>query len=240
MSPESALRQLSRASGLDLILYRPEHVAERVRRALERERVDGNSALIRLLEEDPEARTRFRRSVAISVSGLFRDSEQFERLEEEILPQLLAGGTRRVTVWSAGCADGSELYSVGVLLNRLRGLDRALLLGSDVLEENISSARRGLFAETSVSDPVCARTRWERRDVVRDGPPPGKWRLVICRNLGIYLAPGAKVALHQTLAQALAHDGFLMLGRSERIGDPGGYGLGRAGPHLYRKVPQWA
>jgi chemotaxis methyl-accepting protein methylase len=176
--------------------------------------------------------------VAISVSGLFRDSEQFVRLEAEILPQLLAG-TRRVTVWSAGCADGSELYSVGMLLERLGGLDRALLLGSDVLQENITTARTAQFADAPVSNPLRARTRWECRDVVRDGPPSGKWRLVLCRNLAIYLAPGAKEALYRTLAQALALDGFLMLGRSERIGNPRAHGLDLVGPHLYRKTPQW-
>jgi chemotaxis protein methyltransferase CheR len=113
---------LSRATGLDLSAYRVEHVAERVRRALERERIASVEELMRLLARHAAARARFRRSVAVSVSGLFRDPAQFELLERELLPPLVER-PGRVTVWSAGCADGSELYSVGILLDRLGALE---------------------------------------------------------------------------------------------------------------------
>ena len=46
---DETLPVLSRAAGLQLGAYREEHVAERVRRALERERVDGVHGLIGLL-----------------------------------------------------------------------------------------------------------------------------------------------------------------------------------------------
>ena len=122
---ESVPAGLSDAAGLELTAYREAHVRERVRRALEREGVAGAGQLARLLKADPQARARFRRSVAISFSGLFRDPAQFELLERELLPPLLAS-EGRLRVWSAGCADGSELYSVAVLLQRLNALDRAL------------------------------------------------------------------------------------------------------------------
>lgn len=226
---------LSRAAGVDLGAYRPEHVAERVRRAVERESLSGEGELVRLLEENPDARSRFRRSVAISVSGLFRDPAQFDLLEREILPALLQDG-RRLRVWSAGCADGSELYSVAVLLQRLGALERSLLLGSDLLEENLVAARRGVFGNATISPAAWVRVRWERRDLVRDGAPPGKWRLVLCRNLAIYLTPAARHGLHALLARALAPGGVLLLGRSERLAEPAGLDLERLAPHAYRKV----
>src|SRR5437773_9838818 len=100
------LEPLSQAARIELALYRETHVQERIRRALAREAVGDARELAELLERDPQARTRFRRSLAVSVSGLFRDPEQFELLEHELLPGLAAGG-RRISVWSAGCADGS-------------------------------------------------------------------------------------------------------------------------------------
>ena len=226
-------RALSRAAGLELAAYREEYVAERVRRALERERVDGLQGLISLLAADRGARSRFRRSVAVSVSGLFRDPAQFDLLERELLPALLAGG-KQLRVWSAGCADGSELYSVAVLLERLGALDQAFLLGSDLLEENLAAAGRGVYGEVAVSDRLRARVRWERRDLVREGAPAGKWRLVLCRNVAIYLTASAKRALHEVLAGSLAPGGLLMLGRSERLADPRKLGLERIAPHVYR------
>jgi chemotaxis protein methyltransferase CheR len=225
---------LARVTGLELDAYRPEHVEARIGRALRREGAADVASLALLLARDAEARSRFRRSVAVSVSGLFRDPGQFDLLEREILPPLLER-SRRVSVWSAGCADGSELYSVAVVLDRLGALDRALLLGSDLLEENIAAARTGVYGGVSFGPELRRRLRWERRDLNRDGSPPGKWRLVLCRNLAIYLAPRAKRMLHETLAGALAGDGVLVLGRSERIVDPGALGLARVAPHVYRR-----
>jgi chemotaxis protein methyltransferase CheR len=225
---------LARVTGLALDAYRPEHVEARIGRALRREGAADVTSLAVLLGRDAEARSRFRRSVAVSVSGLFRDPGQFDLLEREILPTLLKRD-RRVSVWSAGCADGSELYSVAVVLARLGALDRALLLGSDLLEENIAVAREGVYDGVPFAPELRRRLRWERRDLLRDGSPPGKWRLVLCRNLAIYLEPRAKRMLHESLAGVLAGDGVLVLGRSERIADPAALGLVRIRPHVYRR-----
>ncbi len=227
---------LSAAAGLHLDSYRVDHVDERVRRALERESVGSIEELARLFRSDPAARSRFRRSVAVSVSGLFRDPAQFELLEREILPALLES-RRRMRVWSAGCADGTELYTVAMLLERLGALDRAFLLGSDVLEENLERARAGVYPDATIDNAVRVRVRWERRDLVRDGPPPGSWNLVLCRNVAIYLAPEAKKRLHRTLVGALARGGFLIVGRSERLNELEDLRLERIAPHVYRSTP---
>jgi chemotaxis protein methyltransferase CheR len=234
-SSGTALRVLSRAAGLNLRSYRDGHVAECVRRAVEREGLADEMGLARLLRHDAAARTRFRRSVAVSVSGLFRHPAQFEILEHELLPTLLAE-QRRLTVWAAGCADGSELYSVAILLERLGALDRAFLLGSDVLEENLALARQGVYGSERMSDELRVKLRWEQRDIVSDGPPEGSWRLILCRNLAIYLAAEAKDSLHQRLAAALAPGGVLMLGRSERLSNPRTLGLEASGAHVYRRL----
>jgi chemotaxis protein methyltransferase CheR len=226
--------ELARAAGLELGAYHGDHVSERIRRALDRERVRDISALASLIARDEDARARFRRSVAVSVSGLFRDPAQFDLLEHTLLPQLIGSG-RRVSVWSAGCADGSELYSVAVLLQRLDALERALLLGSDLLDENLALARGGVYGDVSFPPSLSVRLRWERRDLLREGAPTGKWRLILCRNLAIYLAPASKRALHEVLVGALASGGVLLLGRSERISEPARLGLRRIAPHAYLK-----
>jgi chemotaxis protein methyltransferase CheR len=84
---------------------------------------------------------------------------------------------------------------------------------------------------------VRARVRWERRDVVAEGPPRGHWRLVLCRNVAIYLARGARDRLHRALASALAPDGVLLLGRSERLTAPEELGLRQVAPHAYGRLP---
>jgi chemotaxis protein methyltransferase CheR len=228
------LRALSRVSGLELDAYRPTHVEERIRRAIAAEDVAGVDGLVRRLRQDRAARKRFRRSVAVSVSGLFRDPEQFELLERELLPGLLAG-TRNLRVWSAGCADGLELYSIAIVLRRLGALEGARLLGSDLLERNVRTARDAHFPDVEIDEEIRRHARFERRDLIAEPLPDGTWHLIVCRNLAIYLSPPARDVLHRRLAEALAPGGVLLLGRSERIAHPRVLDLEPAGKSAYRR-----
>jgi len=215
--------------------YRPEHVRKRILVALEQERLSSPAALVRLLGGDEQARSRFRRAIAISVSGLFRDEAQFELLERTLLPPLLAK-RRRISVWSAGCADGSELYSVAIVLERLGALERALLLGSDILEENLAAARHGVYGPVEIPARIRAAARWERRDLLAADMPPSGWTLVLCRNVAIYLGPRERAGLYEKLAASLARGGILLLGRAERMAAPASLGLELVAPHAYTRT----
>lgn len=229
-SREAAIAVLSRASGLPLAEFKPEHVERQIGRAIAGGSAETAEDLARVIARDAGARRRFRTSVAVSVSRHLRDPEQFALLEREVIPAILERpGT--VRIWSVGCADGSELYDLGALLERQGALGRSLLLGSDILEENLrrAAAKQGPEA----SPEIRARVRWEERDVVNDPASPGNWRLILCRNMAIYLRPEARDALHRKLAGALGRGGFLMLGRSERISAPESLGLTAAAASLY-------
>lgn len=230
------LRELSLASGLNLLAYREDHVSERVTRALEHEGMNDVAELARLVAADADVRARFRRSVAMVVTGLFRDPEQFHLLEREVLP-LVMGTRRHLRIWSAGCADGSELYSVGIVLAQMGLLESAALLGSDVLHENLLLAERGVCGDVQLPASLRARMRWEQRDLLADSMPPGKWSVILCRNVAIYLREEPKRRLHERLSAALAQGGVLLLGRSERVADPAALGLEPVAGRAYRRLP---
>jgi chemotaxis protein methyltransferase CheR len=232
--PAAVPAELSAASGLPLEAFRPEHVADRIDRALAAERVATPAELAARLRGDLAARDRFRRAVAVSHSGFFRDPEQFEALEQRLLPRLLEH-VERLRVWSAGCANGLELWSLAVVLSRLGALEGSRLLGSDLLEENLAVARAGVYDVVEIAAALRGRPRWEQRDLTQDPAPPGRWDLILCRNVAIYLAPPAKTRVHHLLAGALAPGGVLMLGRSERLGDPPALGLRRVERHVYER-----
>jgi chemotaxis protein methyltransferase CheR len=226
--------ELSTVSGVPLDAFRPEHVAERIERALAAERVATTAELVARLRQDGAARERFRRAVAVSHSGFFRDPEQFEALELRVLPRLLEH-VERLRVWSAGCANGLELWSLAVVLNRLGALAGSHLLGSDLLDENLAIARAGAYDVVEIAPALRGRPRWERRDLTKEPAPHGRWDLILCRNVAIYLGPAAKSRVHRMLAGALAPGGVLMLGRSERLGDPAALGLRRLEGHVYER-----
>jgi chemotaxis protein methyltransferase CheR len=232
--PAAGPAELSLASGLQLDAFRAEHVAERIERALAAERVATTAELAARMRQDAGARGRFRRAVAVSHSGFFRDPEQFEALEERVLPRRLEHVTR-LRVWSAGCANGLELWSLGFVLSRMGVLEGSQLLGSDLLEENVAVARAGVYDVVEIAPALRARARWERRDLAREPAPPGRFDVILCRNVAIYLAPAAKDRVHRLLAGALAPGGVLMLGRSERLRDPAALGLRRLERHVYER-----
>lgn len=228
------VRVLSAASDIELSMYRAAHLEARVARALERAAASTVDELGRMLGRDAEVRADFRRSVAISVTGFFRDAEQFDVLEPFLEP---LRGIARPRIWSAGCSTGRELWTVAVLLERLGIAGRAQLLGSDILEENIRKARVGLDQHEIAGRvlPTDVQLRFEVRDIVREGSPGTRWDVVLCRNMAIYLEPDARARLHRLLVDALNPGGLLLLGRSERLSDAGAFGMETVGPHLYRK-----
>jgi chemotaxis protein methyltransferase CheR len=229
------VRGLSRASDLDLSMYRSSHVEARVSRTMERAGAADAAALEALIDADDAIRAELRRSIAISVTGFFRDPEQFELLEPFLAP---LRDVRRPRIWSAGCSTGRELWTMAVLLDRLGIAGRSQFLGSDILAENVQEARRGLTdAEIGGHTlPADARLQFEVRDIVRDGSPGERWDVVICRNMAIYLEPDARVRLHEMLISCLDPGGLLLLGRSERLSSPRALGMQLLGPHLYRKA----
>lgn len=225
------LRALGAACGLDLEAFRPEHVARTIDRAVERLGLAGPAALTGAVAADPRIRARFRRAVAVSTSGMWRDPQQFDLLDR------LVGAAdperRPLRVWSVGASDGSELCSVALMLEGRGRLAGAVLLGSDLLPENVALARERCRERLTAEQ--LAAVRFEERDVVRSAPT-GSWDVVLCRNVLIHLAPDAKRAMLDRATGALAPGGLLLLGRSERLPRGERRGLDDAGQNAYRRV----
>lgn len=236
---DADIDQLSEACDLDLHQFRRSHLETRVARALEQERLGEIAHLRDRLAVEDALRASFRRAVAISVTGYFRDAEQFDLLADALIGTPGARA-RPLRAWSAGCATGEEAWSIAATLERVRRAAGALVLGSDVLAENVRAARRlhPTIAELGGTrlPRGGVRVRFECRDIVQQGSPGAGWDIVLCRNVAIYLGAAQRRAMHELLARALGPHGLLLVGRSERLPDPRALGLRRIAPHLYRRV----
>lgn len=88
----------------------------------------------------------------------FRDRACFDRLEQELLPALIAArrsGTRSIRIWSAGCSTGEEPYSIAMLVDRLipgGAPGRVTILATDIHRRSLEHARHGVYREWSVRD----------------------------------------------------------------------------------------
>ena len=71
-----------------------------------------------LLRKDAGAVSRLRNFLTINVSEFFRDKEYFNTLEKVVLPDLLRQSSD-LAVWSAGCSNGAEAYSIALILEEI-------------------------------------------------------------------------------------------------------------------------
>jgi chemotaxis protein methyltransferase CheR len=226
---------LSTAIGLPLSAYRREHVQSCLVRAMRRERIPDVAALIARVEHDSEFRTRVRRSVAVSTTGLFRDPTQLRWIDRTVMPSLVAGA-KHASAWSAGCAGGEEAYTLAMMLEWNGMLGRSEVVGSDILEEALDSARSELVGGARIPAALRGRARWDLRDLTSDPAPRDDFNLVLCRNVMTYLTPDAAATVGATLAASLALGGVVVLARDERIEDFESLGLAAMSPNAYRRV----
>jgi chemotaxis protein methyltransferase CheR len=182
--------------------------------------------------------------VTVRETYFFRDPQQFELIRNVILPELQEARhpLRRLRVWSAGCASGEELYSVAILLHERGLLEDSLLIGTDISERALATARAGRYREWSFRaiDPAlvplyfrreqqdyvasdvlrkhvtfqCANLLTDQSDPAED---PGQFDLILCRNVLIYFDAESSARLEKRLYDALAPGGWLLTGPSDPL-----------------------
>jgi chemotaxis protein methyltransferase CheR len=189
-------------------------------------------------------------------SYFFRDRELFSLLKTRLLPGLIArkkqeqiatGATKRsLRIWSAGCSTGEEAYSLAILVKQLIS-DLAswdiLILGTDINQAAIESAKRGIYNSWSFRkvDPGLqnqyfnqVRSDWQIDEQIRHmvNFKPGNllkdsfpnyldiydMDLIICRNVFIYFDFQTVATIVKKFYQSLKPEGYFISGHAELYG----------------------
>lgn len=189
-------------------------------------------------------------AVTVQESSFFRHPEQFDFLAEHLRGQAEPG-----VIWSAGCAEGQEPWSLAMLLEE-QGLAGWTVLATDVstraLERaeagefderclrGLDATRRGRFVtfEGRISARLRPRVRFARHNLAQDGLPApfGECRTVLCRNVLIYLHRTAIAGLLERLRQRMPEGGVLLTGAGEALGTLPGFRSGPV-PGLFLHAP---
>lgn len=187
------------------------------------------------------------KALTTNVTSFFREPHHFELLKKTILPPLVerakAGGC--VRIWSAGCSAGNEPYSIGMVvldtLPEAPDLD-VKILATDIDANMVATGRAGVYSDEDLQGIEETRRNkyfskqptghWranaDLRDLVsfrelnlfRPWPIKRKLDAIFCRNVVIYFELSDQMTLWQRFADALAPDGWLMIGHSERLAGP--------------------
>lgn len=181
-------------------------------------------------------------AVTVNETSFFRDPDQFARLRDQVLPQLLAARARekRLRIWSAACAGGQEVWSLAILLDGLALTGWTIdLIATDLSGDAIARAEAGHYSQADVmrglsledvarhfraqesgfmiSERLKRMVRFRKFNLLDSFGWLDDLDLVLCRNVLIHFDRAARASVLERLAETLAPDGVLLLGDAETV-----------------------
>lgn len=253
-------QKIRRKTGMDLSCYKPRQMERRIRTLMERTNCKDLTQYYWLLKRNPQAYQSFFDYITINFSEFLRDPKRFKELREKVLSQLCFEA-RRPKIWSAGCANGEEPYTLAILLEGIHPVNEVVVLATDIDEGALKKAKSGVYSSQhlrNLSSPLIStyfikkcdslgldqyiireeikeKVKFKRRDLLQDEFEKSYFDLILCRNVIIYFEDEVKVQLMEKFHQALRRGGVLFLGSTESIPDIEKIGFNNIGLFLYRK-----
>ena len=175
----------------------------------------------------------------------FRDRLPFDLMLGGPLKRLEQARARekRLSIWCAGCSTGQEAWSLAMSFGdeRLRWQGWKIdIVGTDLSQKAVTRAGEGRYSHFEVQRglPIVQMIRWfeelgegewriardlknmvrfEARNLIEPPPAPGRFDIILCRNVLLYFSPDMRRLAFGRLAEAIAPDGALMLGAGETV-----------------------
>ena len=240
-------RKISLDRGFGCASYKDKCLRRRIAVRMRARGVHTYEDYARVLDDDAAEYDRLLDALTINVTKLFRNWDVYASIATNVVPALFASEQSRIRVWSAGCSSGDEPFSLAILFHRhaattgmLGQLGRVEIVGTDIDRKCLEAAERGQFEEGDFGDTpdelrrryfsrvrpftvvrsVRDLVRFESRDLIRQSPPPGRYDLIVCRNVLIYFDRETQERLFELFYESLVPHGYLVLGKVETLLGP--------------------
>ncbi len=238
--------------------YKIKRVKRRTDSLMRRHNIEDYSSCLKLLKKNPNFKTKYLGHFTINTTEFFRNPDNFTYLQENILPQLLAEN-KQIKIWSAPCADGSEPYTVAIILKEM-GVKPShyKILASDLDSEILKTAKTGIYGANSlkkvpenivqkyftnlpnnkyqINREIIKQVKFEKKDLINESYQKN-WNLIMSRNFFIYLTKELKKKLTTRFVNVLQPGGYLFLGNTEFIFNSRQFGLNKEYQSFYQKTP---
>ena len=174
----------------------------------------------------------------------FREDYQLRSFAADILPDLYERlmNRRRLTIWSAGCSSGEEVYTIAMLVfdsKLFEGWD-VRIFGNDINRRVLRKARIGIytpgsfrttppdviqrhFTETNegmrVNEAVRRLCYFSHHNILDEDQLAflGTVDVIFCRNVLIYFDKKTRLRVISTFYDKLRPKGYLLLGHTESL-----------------------
>lgn len=188
----------------------------------------------------------------------FRGKPHFDCLEQYILPKIIERElpqSKSISIWSAGCSTGEEVYSIAILLKKLLSQTNGWnidIVGTDIDEVALASAVKGVYRPWSfrglggdvvssafdhdgdyykIKNAYKSLVTFKKNNLISDLPPEArnnrkKFDIIFCRNVTIYFEQKTSIALASKFYNVLDEEGALIVGGAEHSAET--YGIFKA------------
>ncbi|NPV69501.1 MAG: protein-glutamate O-methyltransferase CheR [Firmicutes bacterium] len=239
-------------TGIDIACYKPQQMERRLKALLDRSKVEDYYAYARMIEHDPEKARELWDFITINVSEFFRNPDRYKDLKEKIIPSVSTG--RPLRIWSAGCANGAEPYSLAILLHET-GNPGHTVLATDIDRKTLTRAQAALYDQNdlknvgpariqyfeardgkyAVSNTIKKYVTFQYHDLLGNHYPEGM-DIIVCRNVVIYFTEEAKERVFRGFCKSLKPGGVLFVGETETLFNPKIIGFEPVLPFFYRRA----
>jgi two-component system CheB/CheR fusion protein len=244
---EKVVILLRERTGNDFTLYKKNTLYRRIERRMALHQIDTMGTYVRYLRENPDEVDQLFNELLIGVTSFFRDPAVWEHLRTSALPEMLAEhpSGHAFRAWIPACSTGEEAYSLAMVFKetlaqcKLQGHYSLQIFATDIDAVAIAQARIGLYPANIAGDVSPERLQryfveagkgYQITQEIRDmvvfatqnitmDPPFTRLDILSCRNLLIYLGADLQKKLIPLFHYALNHNGILVLGSAESIGN---------------------
>lgn len=151
------INELKQVRGVDFSGYRRAMLLRRLAARMAKLHLTSQAAYLARLKSVPAECDRLLETIAINVSSFFRNALVFELMRETILPEIIErkrrGSPGDIRVWSAGCGNGEEAYSIAILVHDLLKGEQSngcpYIFATDIDAAALATARVGAYERES-------------------------------------------------------------------------------------------
>lgn len=203
-------------------------------------------------------------AISTNVTAFNREPHHFEHFRENVIPLLAKKIHSRepVRIWSAGCSNGSEPYTIAcAVLDAIpnAGDHDFHILATDIDKYSLATGRQGIYTEEMVSKMPSEKAKsWFQKtnqgyevhpkakklvsfktlNLMTSWPIKRKYDAIFCRNVMIYFCAEDQARIISQFANHLYPGAFLYIGHSERVLGPAAEKFVSAGATTYQYDPK--
>ena len=240
---------------IDLNAYKERQMKRRIDSLITKHGYKGYEDYVSALRTDRAMFEEFVTYLTINVSEFYRNPEQWQVMEKDIVPELIGKFGKTLKIWSAACSTGDEPYSLVMALSRHIPLNMIHITATDLDKQVIAKAKVGLYNEKSIaavpedlkkkyftkvglsyqiSDEIKSRVEFKEHNLLDNNFPTG-YHMIVCRNVLIYFTEEAKDEVFRKFYTSLAPGGVLFSGSTEQIINHREMGYDRKSSFYYEK-----